>query len=123
MKKILLSFALTLLAACAHPSYPESCDAGWFSNNGQNVGYWRAYTLPNTRDGMKTGSDIGGVYGLLPVIDFITEPVGAIVGGAVGLVGDALNMTVGALSVVIVNPLKCSENVPAPNTGAAAAAD
>lgn len=109
MKKVAFIFSFLLLSACAHPSYPDSCDAGWFSRDGQNVGYWRAYTLPNTRDGMKTGSDIGGLYGLLPVVDFITEPVGALLGGAVGLVGDALNMTIGALSVVIVNPMTCSD--------------
>ena len=49
------------------------------------------------------------MYGLLPIVDFVTEPVGAVVGGAIGLVGDALNMTIGALSVVIVNPLTCDE--------------
>ena len=107
-KHTLLAFLFLFLTACAHPSYPDKCEEKWFYHDG-SIGYWNAYTLPNTRDGLKTGSDIGGMYGLLPIIDFVTEPVGAVVGGAIGLVGDALNMTIGALPVVIVNPLTCDE--------------
>lgn len=107
MKKHLAVALICLtLAACAHPSYPDKCSDKWFYHDGP-IGYWNAYTLPNTRDGLKTGADIGGLYGLLPIVDIVTEPVGAIVGGAIGLVGDALNMTLGALSVVTINPLTC----------------
>jgi len=103
---MLICAAMTFLGACAHPRYPTSCKADWFYHDGP-IGYWNAYTLPNTRDGFMTGLSLGGIP---PIVSVITKPVGAVVGGVIGLVPDVLNMTVGAISVVAINPATCSDS-------------
>lgn len=104
MKKLitLLSIALCLSACVAHPTYGSKAQCeGWLKNDGDRESYIWAYTLPNTRHGLSKGFDIGHEIPFVP----LTGIIGAVVGTAVGVVEDVLNMIPGALSVAIINPM------------------
>lgn len=110
MKKlaILIALMISLSACVAHPTYGSKAQCeGWLKNDGERESYIWAYTLPNTRNGLSTGFDIGHEIPFVP----LTGIIGAVVGTAVGVVEDVLNMVPGALSVMIINPMyECNKD-------------